>query len=111
MSKLTRSNIAYDFNISPHVLEVPYEKETLKFVFSSELYKTKFYETFYENRVKINASLSNRFGFEIVNDLLCDLKLYITIEKRGFLIIRDNGEKIEWLRDIILDGNRMMKRS
>lgn len=110
--KLTRSKVAYDLTISPHVLEVPYElaDTTLVYVFSSELYKNNFYNKLFENREKINDSLSNRFGFTIVNDLLCDLKLYISIEKRGFLILRDK-EKIACVEDIILDGSQMMKRS
>lgn len=111
VTKLTRSKVAYDLTISPHLLEIPYESgETLVYVFSSELYKNNFYNRFLENREKINESLSNRFGFRITNDLLCDLKIYISIEKRGFLILRDK-EKIVCVEDIILDGSRMMKQS
>lgn len=110
MSGLTRSAVAYDLNISPHKLEVPYENETVVYVFSSALYRQKFYERFLDNREQIGASLSKRFGFEIQNDLLCDLKLYTTIEKRGFLIFKD-GVKFVCRENIILDGHRMTKRS
>lgn len=107
---LTRNNIANDLNISPFKLEVDYEEETLCFVFSSELYMKKFYERFVENREKICESLSNRFGFEIANEILCDLKLYTTIEKRGFLIIKGQ-EKIQCVNDIILSGGKMTKKN
>lgn len=111
VAKLTRSKVAYDLSISPHMLEVPYDHgETLVYVFSSKLYKDKFYNALFENREKINESLSNRFGFKIVNDLLCDLKLYISIEKRGFLILKDK-EKMVCQEDIICDGHLRMKES
>lgn len=110
MVSLTRRGVAYDLNISPHRLEVPYGSETIVYVFSSELYKRKFYDQFLDNREVIGASLSKRFGFEIQNDLLCDLKLYTTIEKRGFLILKD-GVKFVCRENIILDGHKMTKRS
>lgn len=110
VSKLTRNNIAYDFDISPYYLEVPYENMNLKYVFSSELYRQNFYNKYIENREKINISLSNRFRVDIENDLVADLKLYVTIEKRGFLIWKDE-EKITCLDNIKLDGMRMMKKN
>lgn len=110
VSKLTRNKIAYDFEISPYYLEVPYENTTLKYIFSSELYRENFYNKYIENREKINISLSNRFGIEIESDILCDLKLYVTIEKRGFLIWKDE-EKIKCLDCIKLNGMRMMKKN
>lgn len=110
VSKLTRNNIAYDFEISPYFLEVPYENTMLKYVFSSRLYKENFYNKYIENREKINNSLSNRFGIDIEIDILCDLKLYVTIEKRGFLIWKD-GVKITCLECIKLDGMKMMKKN
>ena len=111
MSGLTRSAVAYDLNISPHKLEVPYDNgTTLVFVFSSALYRKNFYERFLDNREQIGASLSKRFGFEIQNDLLADLKLYTTIEKRGFLILKD-GVKFVCRESIILDGHKLTMRS
>lgn len=111
MVKLTRSNVAHDLNISPHSHKVAYsEFSEIEFVFSSELYKEKFKEKQEENRDRINQSLSNRFGFTIVNDKLADIKLYITIEKRGFLIYH-NGVKIECLNSITLDGQNLTMTS
>lgn len=107
---LSRNNIAYDLNISPHRLEVPYKDQTICYVFSSDLYKQKFYDRLFEHREKITESLSKRFGVQVENDILSDLKLYMTIEKRGFLIITKDG-KIAWQKDIILDGDRLMKRN
>lgn len=103
---LTRSNIAYDLSISPHILDVHYEDETLYYVFSSELYMNIFKRKFNENRQKINESLTKRFGFEITNDKLCDLKLYSATEKRGFLI-RGKVE-YECLESIRLNGETLI---
>jgi hypothetical protein len=110
MSGLTRSKIAYDLRISPHTVQVLYETCNIKFVFSSGLYKRNFLEKIQTNREKINGSISNRFGFSIKNDILSDLKLYTTIEKRGFLIYKD-GEEIECLSSITLDGNNLIMTS
>lgn len=110
MNGLTRSAVAYDLNISPHRLEVPYGDEVITYVFSSALYRRNFYDRFLDNRETIGASLTKRFGFRIENDLLCDLKLYTTIEKRGFLIFK-NEVKFVCREDIILDGQKLIKRS
>lgn len=108
MSSLTKSKIAYDLNISPHRVEVEYPSgDIVTFIFSSALYRGKFIERLEEHRREINSSLSKRFGFDIVQNKLSDLKLYITIEKRGFLLYK-GPVKIECLNDIILDGNKMM---
>lgn len=109
--KLTRSNIAHDLNISPHKLAVFYEDNSeVVYVFSSDWYRTKFQEKMMEHRKTINQSLSNRFGFAIKVSKLADLKLYTTIEKRGFLIYND-GVKTECLDTIVLSGHRLMSKS
>lgn len=110
MAKLTRSNIAYDLNHSPHQLSLNYDEYGITYVFSSELYKNKFLEKLSSNRENINISLSNRFGFVIVNDILSDLKLYTTIEKRGFLIYK-GLVKVECLNNITLDGSQLIIKS
>lgn len=110
MDGLTRSKIAYDLNISPYETQVKYKDgKTLKFIFSSELYQRNFMSNMAEQRETINQSLSNRFGFTIRYDMLSDLKLYTTIEKRGFLIYQE-GNKIECLNDLLLDGNNLMMK-
>ena len=107
---LTRNNVAYNLNESPHRLEVPYEQQSLIYVFSSEFYKTNFYNRFLDHREKISESLSKRFGFHVENDLLSDLKLYTSIEKRGFLVIKGE-DKIVCQENITLDGAKLMKLS
>ena len=106
---LTRSGVAYDFKISPYSYEVNYGIHTVTYVFSSDLYRKNFVSRLEENREKINQSLSNRFGFDIKISKLCDLKLYLSIEKRGFLIYAD-GKPIECLSDITLDGNSLIMK-
>lgn len=110
MANLTRSNIAYDLNISPHKLEVVYPDEVLTYVFSSDLYRQKFNDKIESHRDKISESLTNRFGFTIENNKLADLKLYTTIEKRGFLIYKGQV-KVECLSSITLDGNHLIMQS
>ena len=107
---LTRNNVAYNLNESPHRLEVPYEQQSLIYVFSSEFYKTNFYNRFLDHREKISESLSKRFGFHVENDLLSDLKLYTSIEKRGFLVIKGE-DKIVCQENITLDGAKLMMLS
>lgn len=106
MAKLTRDNIAYDFNISPHKHTVEYEDESITFIFSSDLYRRNFISRMIENRENINASLSKRFGFTIINNKIADLRLYQNIEKRGFLLYK-GPVKIECLKDIILSGHKL----
>ena len=108
---LTRSNIAYDLTVSPHFLQIEYpEGKSLRYIFSSELYKRKFTEKYEEHRKAINQSLSNRFGFMIGAEMIADIKLYTTIEKRGFLIYRNN-EVFTCQNNIKLDGNNLMRLS
>ena len=108
--KLTRSNIAYNLEVSPHSAEMRYcGGQYLTFIFSSELYKNKFLEKRQENREYIEQSLKKRFGFVINAEILSDIRLYTNIEKRGFLIVKE-GEKIKCLNNIILDGERVTTR-
>lgn len=107
---LTRANIAYDLTVSPHETNITYQDDVITYVFSSDLYRKKFTEKLHENRTNINNSLSKRFGFAIRNDKLCDLKLYCTIEKRGFLLYL-NQRRVECLSNIILDGHLMITSS
>ena len=105
-AKLTRGGVAYDLSVTPFTKKIIYASNNyLIFCFSYQLKLNKFQERLEENRDKINSSLSKRFGFEIVNDVLCDIKLYSSIEKRGFLL-KNHKEGFECLDSIILDGKR-----
>ena len=108
---LTRNGIAYNLSLSPYKLNIEYGKnDYITFKFSSDLYKDKFLNKLQENRVSINESLSKRFGFNILNEKLCDLKLYSSIEKRGFYIETKEGI-YECLNTIKLDGqNKIQKK-
>ena len=93
--KLTRRKVALDLRYSPYEYTVHYPEYRIKYIFSSELYRDKFKERIRENRETINNSLINRFGFDIEVNPLCDIKLYSSIEKRGFLILKE-GSSEEW---------------
>lgn len=79
-------------------------------MFSSQVNLDKFNDKLKENRDKINDSLSKRFKFQIIQDIICDLRLYQTIETRGFLIY-SNGEYIECLDHVLLNGDEVTSRS
>lgn len=110
MAQLTRSKIAYDLSISPHRLNIDYGENSLEYVFSSDLYKRKFIEKQFDNREQISNSLTKRFGVSVKSPILSDLKLYTTIEKRGFLLFKD-GVEVECLDRITLDGERVTLKS
>lgn len=108
---LTRNGIAYNLSLSPYKLTIKYDKnDYITFKFSSQLYKDNFQNKLKVNRNNINNSLSKRFGFSILNEKLSDLKLYSSIEKRGFLIETKEGI-YECLNIIKLDGqNKIQKK-
>lgn len=106
MAQLTRSKIAYDLSISPHRLSINYGESSLEYVFSSELYKNKFLEKKKHHREQISNSLTKRFGVRVELPILADVKLYTTIEKRGFLLY-GNGVEVRCQDKIILNGERV----
>ena len=108
MGKLTRGGVAYNFEASPFKLIVDYKDEEIEYVFSSQLYKDKFYEKYLDNREAINTSLSKRFNIEIEANKLADLQLYRKTEKRGFLI--RGKEEYKCLNNLKLDGVNLTKR-
>ena len=103
---LTKWRIAYDLNISPYHYNLSYGDfpvRSVRYYFSSQLYLDKFKSRIEDNRISIAESLSNRFGFHVECEFTADLKLYLTIEKRGFLL--ELGERrIECLESIISGG-------
>jgi hypothetical protein len=104
MSKLlSRKGVAYDLENTPYVYKVGYGKDVYEYKFSSKLYLEKFMNRSFDYRKQVNESLTNRFGFTIENNLLADIKLYSTIEKRGFLIANQN-RRFHCLNNIVLDG-------
>lgn len=100
---LSKSNIAYNLEISPHTLIVDYGSDKIKFYFSSALYRCKFTQRLHDNRVEIQNSLNKRFGLTIDSSIIADIRLYSKIEKRGFLV-ETNGGKYTCQDNIILDG-------
>ena len=100
---LTRAKISYNLYKTPYTLERVYEGQTIKYHFSSELYREKFKSRTEDNRYNIDFSLLNRFGFAINSALIADLRLYSSIEKRGYLI-SVNGEYVECQNKITLYG-------
>lgn len=109
--KLSRGGVCNDLSITPFKKKIVYSSNNwLMYNFSSQLNLNRFLDRLEENRNKLNLSLSNRFGFEIENNVLCDIKLYSSIEKRGFLL-KNHKEGFECLASIRLDGKRATIKS
>ena len=101
---LTRNGIAYNLELSPYKTTIKYsDNDFIIFKFSSQLYKDNFKKKLKDNRDTISNSLTKRFGFIIKIDQIFDIKLYSSIEKRGFLIETQEG-KHTCLNTIKLDG-------
>ena len=108
---MSRRGIAYNLAVSPYSEKVFYKGgDFVEYVFSSQLYKTNFQERIEENRQKINESLSKRFGYGIENNKLADIKLYLSVEKRGFLL-RDREKEYTCQKNIKLDGLKLTSES
>ena len=104
---LTRGGkIAYDFNCSPYRLYV----DGLWYIFSSENHVKKFKERVDKSREKISTSLSNRFNIFVQCNGIADIMLYREIEKRGFLIITAEGERITCLNKVQFVGGKLTKK-
>lgn len=109
--QLTRRGVCYNLYKTPYELIMEYQnKSSITYKFSSQTNLEKFHERLQNNREKINESLSKRFKFIIKQDIICDLKLYQTVETRGFLICA-NGDYIECLEHIQLNGEKVTKKS
>lgn len=104
--KLTRNGISYNLKESPYFTIVKYNNQFIQYRFSSENNLNKFIERMADNRDKVNASLSNRFKFDITLDIICDLKLYDSVETRGFFVAAER-EVFECLSEVKLDGEKL----
>lgn len=103
---LTKKGVAYNLKLSPYVVNV----NDSAYYFSSKNHKEKFIELITENRNKVNKSLSNRFGFEVYVPNIADMKLYISIETRGFYVVWKDGSDCECVNNLILSGLKGRKK-
>lgn len=112
MSYVTRSKVYHNgLDESIHRFTITYNDNlTITYVFSSELYMNIYKRKLTDHRTKINESLSKRYGFEIQNNIIADLKLYVLTEKRGFLIT-DGKADFKCLSNIKLDGVNLIFKS
>lgn len=104
----TRNGIYYDLNYSKYIFNVP--DTNIKFVFSSMLYMTKFKEQYLLNREQQNIKFKARYKLNIDAVILPDIMLYNKIEKRGFLIINERGQKL-CRENLILNGEKVMRKN
>lgn len=90
--------IYYNIDDSQYVVNVG----DLTFYFSKIQYLEKFNEQLVENREYIRKRLEYLYGVKIKCDEWLDIRLYLTIEKKGFKVHK-RGEKL-WLNNLIFDG-------
>lgn len=107
---LTRNGISYKFHESPYETKVTYENIDLIFRFSSANNVKKFLNKSTNNRDVVNSSLSKRFKINVTLNFLADLKLYTSVETRGFLIISE-GNYFECLEEVEFDGHHLTKKN
>lgn len=106
-ANLSRNGITYDLENSPYVYHIQYGENIFDYKFSSKLYMDKFMNKSFDNRKQVNESLTKRFGFAVEMNLLADIKLYASIEKRGFLIANQD-RSYHCLNNIVLDGQSLI---
>lgn len=104
----TRNGIYYDFTKSTYKFKVP--DTNMTFVFSSDLHLVKFEDQYKKNRDEHNTKFKARFGFTFDSKVLPDLGLYRRIEKRGFLVYNEGGQKV-CQESLILSGEKATLKS
>lgn len=101
----TRDNIYYDLHESIYRIE----QGRMIFVFSSELYRTKFKEQVQQHRIQFNKKFKVRYGLAFDFKELPDVVLYCKIEKRGFLLIK-KGEVMDECRELTCAGETVTRQ-
>ena len=104
----TRNGIYYNLERSEYRIYIPDTKTT--FIFSSNLYMTKFEEQFNINREEQKIKFRSRYKLNIETNLLFDIILYNKIEKRGFLIINERGQEL-CQENLILNGEHVTRKN
>lgn len=104
----TRNGVYYDLTVSCYKYK---PRDTgLTFVFSSDLHLTKFEERIQEHRNDFNLKIKARYRLEVDFKNFADIVLYKKIEKRGFLIVNEGGQKI-CQENLILDGEKVTPKN
>lgn len=105
--KLTRNNICYDLKNTPYKLN----HNHMLLHFSSMKNMEKFHERYKEQRITLRHSLKNRFKININSNILADIILYRSIEKRGFYITLMNGDELTCQEELVLGGLKIKKKN
>jgi hypothetical protein len=97
------SCVAYDLQKSPYHITV----DGITYYFSSMFLMGKFTERLEMSRTMLNASLSNRFKFDVDVRKIADLTLYAKTESRGFRVVLSDGRECECLNQIKFAGGNL----
>lgn len=98
---ITRNGIYNNINDSTYTVCI----DNIIYYFSSQLYKRKFLLRYKKERDVLNSKLSKKYKMSIEANILSDLLLYSTLEKRGFKV-ETNKEGYECLQNINLQLER-----
>lgn len=104
----TRNGIFYDLSKSVYKKLVP--DTMITFIFSSDLHLTKFEEQYKQHREEFNLKYQARFRVHLNLTVFPDILLYKRIEKRGFLLVNERGQKI-CQENLTLNGERAMLKN
>lgn len=80
---MTKYGVVYDLEKSHYSFRI----DNITYYFSSLIHLSKFTKGYYENRHKVNETVSNRYGMTIELNLIADIHFYSKIETRGFYIM------------------------
>lgn len=102
---MTRGGVEYNLNVSPFYKTV----NGVTYFFSSRTYLNKFSKKLMSHRCLINKKFE-KIGFDVGFTTLCDINLYLSIEKRGFLV-KYQGREYQCKNEILFAGEVLMKKN
>ena len=100
---LSRRGVTDNLKTSPYIVEINYNYDAIDYIFSSKVNYNKFKNRYLSERNILTKSLIDRFKININSNILSDIRTYLKIEHRGFLIVI-NGKVVECQDIIVLDG-------
>ena len=102
----TRNGIYYNIEQSSYKWCIPDTHVT--FYFSSDLHLCKFQDQYLSYRKEFNLKMKVHYKLDSDLNTYADVVLYKQIEKRGFYIVNEGGQKI-W--EALLNGEKVTPKN
>jgi hypothetical protein len=87
---MSKKGIFYDLSESTYTLRI----DNITYCFSSITYMNKFNLRYLKHREELAQKLTARYGINLHFNVLSDILLYRTIEKRGCYLLDYKGDRI-----------------